>query len=124
VLLHPLDTLWHLSYVAIGDTIETCFNGGRLAVTFVTPLLAVGVCARALDELRDRPLHTAIPRWLHIGAGTASLAGAVAIAIGIGIVGLCASEPVWPPSSSWQSPSTAATTPRCSVTDSPTTSPS
>jgi hypothetical protein len=84
VLLHPPYTLWHLSYVAIGATIAPRFDVGRLAATLVAFLLAVGVGAHALDELHDRPLHTAIPRWLLIGAATASLAGAVAL----GIVGL------------------------------------
>jgi hypothetical protein len=84
VLLHPPYTLWHLSYVAIGATIAPRFDGGRLAATLVAFLLAVGVCAHALDELHDRPLHTAIPRWLLMGAAAASLAGAVAL----GIVGL------------------------------------
>ncbi len=84
VLLHPPYTLWHLSYVAIGATIAPRFDGGRLAATLVAFLLAVGVCAHALDELHDRPLRTVIPGWLLIGAATASLAGAVAL----GIVGL------------------------------------
>ena len=72
VLLHPPYTLWHLSYVAIGATIAPRFNGGRLAATLIAFLLAVGVCAHALDELHDRPLRTAIPRCLLIGAATAS----------------------------------------------------
>ena len=84
VVLHPPYTLWHLSYVAIGATIAPRFDGGRLAATLIAFLLAVGVCAHALDELHDRPLRTAIPGWLLIGAATASLAGAVAL----GIVGL------------------------------------
>lgn len=84
VLLHPPYTLWHLSYVAIGATIAPRFDGGRLTATLVAFLLAVGMCAHALDELHDRPLGTAIPGWLLIGAATASLVGAVAV----GIVGL------------------------------------
>jgi hypothetical protein len=84
VVLHPPYTLWHLSYVAIGATIAPRFDGGRLAATLIAFLLAVGVCAHALDELHDRPLRTAIPGWLLIGAATAGLAGAVAL----GIVGL------------------------------------
>jgi hypothetical protein len=84
VVLHPPYTLWHLAYVAIGATIAPRFDGGRLAATLIAFLLAVGVCAHALDELHDRPLRTVIPGWLLIGAATASLAGAVAL----GIVGL------------------------------------
>jgi hypothetical protein len=84
VLLHPPYTLWHLSYVAIGATIAPRFDGGRLVATLVAFLLAVGVCAHALDELHGRPLGTAIPGWLLVGAAAASLAGAVAL----GIVGM------------------------------------
>ena len=83
LLLHPPYTLWHLSYVAIGAGIAPHFDGGRLAGTLVAFLLAVGVGAHALDELHGRPLHTAIPRRILIGAAAASLA----IAVGIGIVG-------------------------------------
>jgi hypothetical protein len=84
VLLHPPYTLWHLSYVAIGATIASRFDGGRLIATLVAFFLAVGVCAHALDELHGRPLRTAIPSWLLVAAAVASLAGAVAL----GIVGL------------------------------------
>jgi hypothetical protein len=84
VLLHPPYTLWHLSYVAIGATIASRFDGGRLVATLVAFFLAVGVCAHALDELHGRPLRTAIPGWLLAVAAAASLAGAVAL----GVVGL------------------------------------
>ena len=84
VLLHPPYTLWHLSYVAIGASIAPRFDGGRLAATLVAFLLAVGVGAHALDELHGRPLHTAIPRWLLVGAAATSLA----VAVGIGVVGV------------------------------------
>ena len=84
VVLHPPYTLWHLSYVAIGATLAPHFDGGRLAATLAAFLLAVGVCAHALDELHGRPLRTAIPDWLLLATAAASLTGAVAI----GIVGL------------------------------------
>jgi hypothetical protein len=84
VLLHPPYTLWHLSYVAIGATIASRFDGGRLIATLAAFFLAVGVCAHALDELHGRPLRTAIPAWVLAGAAAASLAGAVAL----GVVGL------------------------------------
>jgi len=48
VLLHPPYTLWHLSYVAIGATIATRFDGGRLAAT--------------LAAFLDENFHAAIPR--------------------------------------------------------------
>ena len=79
MLLHPPYTLWHLSYVAIGATLAPRFDGGRLVATLVAFFLAVGVCAHALDELHGRPLRTAIPGWLLVGAATVSLAGAVAL---------------------------------------------
>ena len=84
VLLHPPYTLWHLSYVAIGATIASRFDVGRLAATLLAFLLAVGVCAHALDELHGRPLRTTIPSWLLVGAAAGSLAGAVAL----GVIGL------------------------------------
>jgi hypothetical protein len=88
VLLHPPYTLWHLSYVAIGATIAPRFDGGRLVATLAAFLLAVGVCAHALDELHGRPLCTTIPSWLLAGVAATSLAGAVALGIvGIGRVG-------------------------------------
>lgn len=88
VLLHPPYTLWHLSYVVIGACIGPAFDGGRLTATLVAFFLAVGVGAHALDELHDRPLRTAIPRWQLVGAASISLAGAVAIgAVGLTRVG-------------------------------------
>jgi hypothetical protein len=84
VLLHPPYTLWHLSYVAIGAAIAPRFDGGRLTATLLAFFLAVGLCAHALDELHGRPLRTAIPSWLLVGAAAGSLAGAV----GLGIIGL------------------------------------
>jgi len=44
-------------------------------------LLAVGVCAHALDELNGRPLGTRLPDGLLRGLALSSLAGAVAIGI-------------------------------------------
>jgi hypothetical protein len=84
VLLHPPYTLWHLAYVAIGATLATRFDGGRLAATLLAFFLAVGVCAHALDELHGRPLRTAIPGWVLVSAATGSLVGAITL----GIVGL------------------------------------
>ena len=84
VLLHPPYTLWHLGYVAIGAAIAPRFDGGELAATLLAFLLAVGVCAHALDELHGRPLRTTIPTWQLIGAAALALSGSVAL----GIVGL------------------------------------
>lgn len=84
LVLHPPYTLWHLSYVAIGAGVAPRFDGGRLAGTLIAFLLAVGVGAHALDELHGRPLRTAIPRRMLVGAA----AGSLAIAVVIGIVGV------------------------------------
>ena len=78
-LLHPPYTAWHLSYVAIGAAAAPHLYGDRLAATLGAFFLAVGVCAHALDELRDRPLRTRLSdralRWL----AATSLAGALAL---------------------------------------------
>jgi hypothetical protein len=50
-------------------------------------LLAVGVAAHALDELRGRPLETGLRRGTLIGLAIAGLGGAVAIGVvGIAVV--------------------------------------
>lgn len=80
-LLHPPYTLWHLSFVALGagvvDTLEPRYLWLALAAFF----LAVGLAAHALDEIRGRPLRTAIPGGLLITIAVASLAGALAIGV-------------------------------------------
>jgi hypothetical protein len=63
-LLHPPYTLWHLSYVAVGAGLAPRLDGIRLGATFAAFALALGVGAHALDELRGRPLRTAIPQSL------------------------------------------------------------
>jgi hypothetical protein len=81
-LLHPPYTLWHLSYVVIGATLAPEWRPGRLIATLAAFLLAVGIGAHALDELKGRPLATLIPdrvlRWL----AAASIVAAVGIGIG------------------------------------------
>lgn len=80
-LLHPPYTAWHLSYVALGAATAPTIRVSRLAWALVAFFLAVGVSAHALDELRDRPLGTALRRRALIGLAAAALAGAVAIGI-------------------------------------------
>lgn len=80
-LLHPPYTAWHLSYVAIGAAVAPHLYGRRLLWTLVAFLLAVGIAAHALDELRGRPLSTAIPSRSLAILATLSLAGAVAIGV-------------------------------------------
>ena len=52
-----------------------------LGWTTLAFLLALGVGAHALDELRGRPLGTRIPRTVLVGLAAASLAAACAIGI-------------------------------------------
>ena len=81
-LLHPPYTLWHLSYVALGAGLAPHFHLNRLLWALAAFFLAMGVAAHALDELKDRPLRTAIPAPGLVALAVVSLAGAVAIGIG------------------------------------------
>jgi hypothetical protein len=80
-VLHPPYTLWHLSYVALGAALAPHFHTDRLVAALIAFLLALGVAAHVLDELRGRPLGTEIPRPALIGAAVFSLAGAIGIGI-------------------------------------------
>ena len=81
-LLHPPYTMWHLSYVAIGAAIAPRFEWGKLGLTLLAFLLAVGIGAHALDELMGRPLQTRIPRRTLMVLAAVSIGGAVAIGVG------------------------------------------
>ena len=81
-LLHPPYTLWHLSYVAVGAAIAPRFHTDRMLWGIAAFFLAMGLAAHALDELKGRPLRTAIPSWALVGVAAVSLAGAVAIGVG------------------------------------------
>ena len=80
-LLHLPYTAWHLSYVAIGCALAPELHPDRLLAALAAFFLALGVAAHALDELRGRPLGTAIPRRVLIGLAAASLVGAVVIGV-------------------------------------------
>jgi hypothetical protein len=84
-LLHPPYTAWHLSYVAVGAALAPHFHLNRLLWALLAFFLAMGVAAHALDELKGRPLQTAIPKSALIALAAVSLAGAVAIGIGASI---------------------------------------
>src|SRR6266516_609141 len=87
-VLHPPYTAWHLSYVLIGASLAPALNLTRLAASLLAFLLAVGISAHALDELRGRPLHTEIPSGILWTAAIAGLAGAVALGLaGVWVVG-------------------------------------
>ena len=81
-LLHPPYTLWHLSYVAAGAAVAPHFHLDRMLWGIAAFFLAMGIAAHALDELKGRPLRTAIPSWALVAIAVTALAGAIAIGIG------------------------------------------
>jgi hypothetical protein len=85
-LLHLPYTAWHLSYVAIGCALAPVLHPDRLLAALAAFLLALGVAAHALDELRGRPLGTAIPRSVLIVLAAVSLVGAIVIGVGAALV--------------------------------------
>jgi hypothetical protein len=85
-LLHPPYTLWHLSYVAIGAACAPRFHLDRLGAVLAAFLLAVGISAHALDELKDRPLRTSLSDRVLILLAAAGLGGALAIGIAASVI--------------------------------------
>ena len=81
-LLHPPYTLWHLSYVAIGAGLAPVLHADRLLAGLASFFLALGIGAHALDELKGRPLQTAIGTHMLVALAVFSIAGAIAIGIG------------------------------------------
>jgi hypothetical protein len=92
-LLHPPYTAWHLSYVALGAAAAPTLHIGRLAAALGAFLLAVGVAAHALDELRGRPLQTLLSRRALIAMAGVALGAAVAI----GVAGMIIVSPLLAP---------------------------
>jgi hypothetical protein len=82
-LLHPPYTLWHLSYVALGAGLAPRMQWGVLGWTALAFLLALGVGAHALDELRGRPLRTRIPAAVLVVLAGLSVLGACAIGVAV-----------------------------------------
>jgi hypothetical protein len=80
-ILHPPYTAWHLSFVALGAAAAPRIHAGRLGATVAAFLLAVGVSAHALDELRGRPLLTSLSRGVLVALAVGGLAGALAIGV-------------------------------------------
>jgi hypothetical protein len=77
-----------LSYVLVGAGLAPRVDVERLVATLLAFALAVGVAAHALDELRGRPLGTAIAGPVLAGAAIVALGGAVVLgAVGIDRVG-------------------------------------
>lgn len=92
-ILHPPYTAWHLSYVALGAAAAPRIHADRLGAALGAFFLAVGVSAHSFDELRGRPLKTALSRRSLIALAVVSLAGAVAI----GVVGIVIVSPLLVP---------------------------
>jgi hypothetical protein len=80
-VLHPPYTAWNLANVAIGASLAPHLYVDRLVATLCAFLLAVGVCAHALDELNGRPLGTRLSRRTLVAMSGVSLAGAIAIGV-------------------------------------------
>jgi hypothetical protein len=85
-LLHPPYTLWHLSYVVWGFALSGSDEWGRLVATLAAFFLAVGVAAHMLDELHDRPLHTAVSSEILVVLSVLGLGGAVALGVAGAVV--------------------------------------
>ena len=84
-MLHLPYTLWNLAYVVIGACLAPHLPVGRTALTVLAFFLGLGVCAHALDELNGRPLQTRIGTPVLVALAAVSLAGAVAIGLGVAI---------------------------------------
>jgi hypothetical protein len=80
-LLHPPYTAWHLSYVVIGAALAPHPRVSYLIATLLAFFLAVGLAAHALDELRGRPLRTAIPSAVLVAVVVAGLLGALVLGV-------------------------------------------
>jgi hypothetical protein len=80
-LLHLPYTTWHLAYVVIGGCLAPTMEWERLAAVVAAFALALGIGAHALDELRGRPLGTAIPDRVLVALAVGSIGGACAIGI-------------------------------------------
>ena len=80
-LLHPPYTAWHLSYVVIGASLAPRVQASYLIATVLAFFLAVGLAAHALDELRGRPLRTAIPSAALVAVVVVGLLGALVLGV-------------------------------------------
>jgi hypothetical protein len=80
-LLHPPYTAWHVSFVVIGGCLAPVVRWERLLTVAAAFALGMGVGAHALDELRGRPLQTAIPDRVLAALAAVSIAAACAIGV-------------------------------------------
>jgi hypothetical protein len=82
-LLHAPYTAWHLSYVVIGAALAPRLQWGLLGWTTLAFLLALGIGAHALDELKGRPLQTKIPTSILVALAAISIGAACAIGLAV-----------------------------------------
>ena len=80
-LLHPPYTVWHLSYVVLGAAVAPGRDWTALGLSLLAFFLAVGLAAHALDELKGRPLRTAISEPALWAVSGTALAGAVVLGV-------------------------------------------
>jgi hypothetical protein len=80
-LLHPPYTAWHLSYTVIGAALAPHVRLSNLIATVLAFFLATGLAAHALDELRGRPLRTAIPAPALVAVVVVGLLGALVLGV-------------------------------------------
>jgi hypothetical protein len=80
-LLHPPYTAWHLSYAVIGAALAPHVRLSYLIATVLAFFLATGLAAHALDELRGRPLRTAIPAPALVAVVVVGLLGALVLGV-------------------------------------------
>jgi hypothetical protein len=80
-LLHPPYTAWHLAYVVIGAALAPRVILTNLIATVLAFFLATGLAAHALDELRGRPLRTAIPAPVLVAVVVVGLLGALVLGV-------------------------------------------
>jgi hypothetical protein len=80
-LLHPPYTAWHLAYVVIGAALAPRVLLTNLIATVLAFFLATGLAAHAVDELRGRPLRTAIPAPVLVAVVVVGLLGALALGV-------------------------------------------
>ncbi len=84
-LLHPPYTAWHLAYAVIGAALAPRVILTNLIATVLAFFLATGLAAHALDELRGRPLRTAIPAPVLVAVVVVGLLGALVLG-GYGVI--------------------------------------
>ena len=84
-LLHPPYTAWHLGYVVIGGALAPRTDWPVLGLTVLAFLLAMGIGAHALDELRGRPLRTRIPSRTLVALAAVSIAAAAGIGAAVAV---------------------------------------